>query len=209
MKKTFILFAWILFIASSCFARTIDVTNFSLKQNSGQIEITWSCWLPYEKYSFVIEKSVNAVEFKVIDTVYFKLGQESFLCIDNAPSLGIIYYQLKCLKQNGELDLSLISDIEFKESDSDQSFTISNIFPVPCLDHFSINVHTDKEVRLSIECYNTSGILMFKRLVSCSEGDTIIKIENYEDLIDDSYYITVSNGYLYKRTMQFFKQSNY
>lgn len=208
MKKQCILFAAILSMAIPGFSSTIELINFSLRTNSNNVEINWGCILSDEKYQFIIEKSENAVCFIPVDTMYYETGKESYVCMDETPFMGISYYKVKCVGKNGEEVTSLISYVEFSSLEQDVPFKISGLFPMPFVDQFSLEIYSDKDVTLNIKSHNLDGRLMFEMSFPCTKGSNIIKMSDLVDLKNDTYYLTISDEYLYTKTTRLLKCSN-
>lgn len=207
MKLIFTFFAAIFLIVKPCFSANIEIMNFNLIKNNTQVEINWYITASEEKYLFVIDKSVDAVGFTSVDSIYSEAGIEKYFSKDDTPFNGISYYRVRCINQNGEEVASAISYIEFDAAEQIDLFRISSLYPMPFYDQFNLVIQSKRDISLSIKCYNLDGKLIFEMLKLCSTGCNTIKIGDLIDLKNDSYYLTVSDGYLYTKTTHLIKSA--
>lgn len=208
MKRIFIYFSAVFLIVNPCLSSNVEISNFNLSTSNSQVEIAWNFKVYEEKCLFVIEKSENAVSFTSVDTVYTQAAIENYGCKDNKPLTGISYYRLRCMKLNGEEITSVISYIEVNESEQVETFKISGLYPVPFVDQFSVTIQSKNDITLSIKCHNLDGKLLFEMSKSCSKGCNTFKINDLVDLKNDSYYLTISDGYLNTKTTHLIKYAN-
>jgi len=189
------------------FSNNIDINNFSLKAGDDQVEISWNYEVYDSNYMFIIEKSGDAVIFSTIDTIYATMGYENYMCKDVA-TVGISYYRIRCTKFTGEEITSEISYIEISPSKQNETFNISGLYPMPFADDLNLTIECSEDIMINIRCHDLDGKLLFEAAKPCVKGCNLFNFNELIDLKSDSYYLTVSDGYLNTKTTRLIKRDN-
>jgi hypothetical protein len=145
-----------------------------------------------DKYdSFVIERSVNAVDFLVVNTLrnVTHTNQEKYIYKDNRISAPDIFYRIKGITKQGMPTYSQIAKLK---NNSKQQV---RIYPNP-VTNFTVNVEFLSKVneQVIITIYGTKGEKLYYNQINPRGNNSIsFKVPNYFD-VQTIYILNISFG---------------
>ena len=74
-----------------------SVENLRTTTTAGRVELVWDGKIPYEQGNFIIERSTNGIDFKVVNTMASPMSEtmDEFHYMDDLPNFGENYYRIK------------------------------------------------------------------------------------------------------------------
>ncbi len=142
----------------------IQLLSFDVKCLNKQCEITWSTAAEVNNEYFEVEKSVDAINFNVLEKVKTKAfnGNSnykiSYSTTDNETLNGTSYYRLKQVDLNKTFEFSRIVSVSNTLGDN-VSFVV---YPNPNKGEFSVDVSgIENNHELDVFIYSTSGKIIY------------------------------------------------
>lgn len=97
-----------------CNVLPVTLVDFSAKYHSSAVHLVWNTASEINNDYFVIERSVNGVEFEAIGTIY-GMGTtnmaQTYTYEDKEPLEGTVYYRLNQVDYNGEFEIHPIVSV--------------------------------------------------------------------------------------------------
>ena len=171
----------------------IELLSFDASYNKPDVELNWVTTTEINNAYFVVEKSLNAVDFVSIKTIQ-GMGNSNvtnlYSTLDNNPVNGVNYYRLRQIDFDGKTTLSKIVAINVSIEIKDNLLGIT-IFPNPTKGMLYVNSLADNlNLTISIsdvsgkEVYFQSGLNLKSNAIdieSLSKGIYFLKINNNID----------------------------
>ncbi len=142
-----------------------------LAQNKGKIK------------SFVIEKSMDGINFEPIRTIQ-NADEAELKEIDDAPDYGTNYYRVKQQFTSGDYQYSTVQSEQFLIDDS-----AITIYPNPVKDNFNLKVGHFTNLEGNVHIFNMQGIEMANKPLAKSEKRLSINTTTYQNGI---YFLIIN-----------------
>ena len=135
---------------------------------------------------FEVQRSKDGINFQTIGEVTAS-GNSSeakvYQFIDNSPFIGINYYRLNLINNDGSTELSNIVALERNGNGKGYSF-----FPNPVLDEVFYTFNSEIEENIQIEILDVLGRVVSTKILSASIGNNNLRTD-MSNLISGSYII--------------------
>jgi len=182
------------YVSAVEFSLPLVLLNFNATMNNKKVALNWTTGKEKELSHFVIERSVNGVDFSEVGMV-FAAGNSNVKVDYNyadamaAQSSGILYYRLKMVDADGRFQRSQVKLIRLGEQKQNVSIAT---YPNPVTSELRITIPaTWQNKTISFDLFNTNGQLV-KHVVAGKAGQT--ETMNVNDLNAGIYIVKVSNG---------------
>ncbi len=155
--------------------------------------LKWSTIWEINMKEFVIEKSLDGIDFDEIATLQatsFSNVDKSYHYLDVNPLYGAAYYRLKEIALNGKYSYSTIVYFERKHTNDLHMVAMSN---VQVSKIFNIKFDTMKELEVTCILKNFKGQVLDTFTQQMKNGLNDIKL-NLEHYAPGIYFFTVKNG---------------
>jgi hypothetical protein len=188
-------------IAKSTGPLPIELLTFTAKYNGNNaVDLKWATATEINNDYFTIERSLDAISFKPINTVD-GAGNSTIILnysdVDKNPNKGLNYYRLKQTDFNGKTSYSPIVSVDV------QSIFSASIYPNPVTSELHIKLSTDSKEPANFEIINLQGVTLDKTKVQISEeGVYSIDLQSYAA---GAYILKATVGNETKQTL-FIKQ---
>ena len=171
----------------------VDLLEFkgTLVNNDGFLQ--WKTENELNTSVFIVERSTDANNYTPIGTILASntTGVHSYTLTDpNITSLGeaFVYYRLQQVDIDGKETFSSIIKLSLGTK------TDVEIFPNPFTNNFTITLSLNKSTSATLKILNTTGQLIYSKIVTVNKGNNSILINNLpSSLTAGMYYVTVTN----------------
>ncbi len=176
------------------FSLPLVLTEFSATLNNKIVGLNWITGKEKSLNYFVVERSVNGVDYKEIGVVVASGGSNvkttyNFSDEINNKATGIVYYRLKMVDFEGRSQRSQVRMIRVGEEKDNLRL---DTYPNPVTSELRITLPVAwQNATVSFDLYTSNG-LMVKHMVAGKSNQT--EILNVNDLRTGVYIIKVSNG---------------
>ncbi len=175
--------------------QTVDISllsfNGSIEENGNLL--TWITASETNNQFFVIERSIDGVNFQEIDRVDGNGTTQTaieYTYTDKDYQLGANYYRLSQVDFDGSTTVA--SDVIVLERGG-VAFVFDNIYPVPTSDFINITLRVEADNTFTSYVYDNSGRLVFNEFFNVEAGTNNITIEAAH-LSPGTYIIAISDG---------------
>lgn len=167
----------------------VQLLNFNAIPLTSSVKVIWSTTSELNNDFFVVEKSIDGKLWNEIGRVEGADNSNSvskYMLVDNAPVIGLQYYRLKQVDQNGEFTYSHIASARFTEELVD----VVTISPNPAKDIFNVMLLNNEDENASVAIINSLGqtVLQFDHIQS-----SILTID-MKDLSNGVYALQVTQN---------------
>ena len=132
----------------------VVLVQFDVNNKNGQAYLHWTTNREINSSRFEIEHSVDGINFYGIGSVTANVNStlmRSYSFYDSKPALGVNYYRLKLVDQNGQFTYSEIKKINFSKTAS------IGVFPNPVKDIVNITIDPSVTLPLTASVKNLKG----------------------------------------------------
>ena len=132
----------------------VVLVQFDVNNKNGQAYLHWTTNREINSSRFEIEHSVDGINFYSIGSVTANVNStlmRSYSFYDSKPALGVNYYRLKLVDQNGQFTYSEIKKINFSKTAS------IGVFPNPVKDIVNITIDPSVTLPLTATVKNLKG----------------------------------------------------
>jgi hypothetical protein len=167
----------------------VQLLNFNALPLTSSVKVIWATTSELNNDFFVVEKSIDGKLWNEIGRVEGADNSNSvskYVLVDNAPVIGLQYYRLKQVDQNGEFTYSHIASARFTEELVD----VVTISPNPAKDIFNVMLLNNEDENASVAIINSLGqtVLQFDHIQS-----SILTID-MKDLSNGVYALQVTQN---------------
>jgi hypothetical protein len=145
----------------------VEYSAFNARANGNNVNVDWSTASEVNSDYFLVEKSINGVQFDPIGKVNargFSTSSYSYLFVDVNPSVGNNYYRLKQVDRNGTFEYSDVHVVNFKKS-------VLNVFPNPATDGvITVSLGDSQDENMQARLMDMSGKVVSASTLSLSES---------------------------------------
>jgi hypothetical protein len=176
------------------FGLPLVLQNFVATLNGKGVTLNWTTGKEKELSHFVIERSVNGLEYNEVGMVMAKGNSDvkvnySFSDEINTKVNGVVYYRLKMLDGDGRNQLSQVRLIRIGDLNENKSVAA---YPNPVISELRVTVPASwQNSTITFDLYNANGQIV-KHSVSGKASQT--EILNVNELTAGLYIMKVSNG---------------
>ena len=176
---------------AGCSPLPVELLYFT-GRNEGPVNILdWSTSAEYNSAYFVVEKSLDNVNFEAIGTVPAagtSLTELTYSLVDPNPVNGANYYRLKMVDLDGSFVESsvVVINVSWK-------LDISKIIPNPTKGNIDVIFTSDTEGRLVYRMYSMTGQLVKVKEVGATRGINTIHVD-LSDVAEGVYHFSIESG---------------
>lgn len=168
----------------------VELVNFEAHYNLGLVNLNWITATENNNDYFIIERSRDGISFNEllkVDAIGNSVKQSNYQSKDDAPLLGISYYRLKQVDENGNYTFSTMVSIESEQNRTTEDFAI---YPNPSLDGiFKIHSQVMDLVGSDLQVFDASGQLILKTTLE-QKNETL----DLSELVNGMYLILIETG---------------
>lgn len=183
----------------------VELVNFTAELIDYRwVEILWQTKSELNNDYFVVEKSLNGLDWASIETVQGagNSSEELFYnAADHTPSFEINYYRLKQVDFDGNEAFSLIRSVSLTKSGSGSKNELL-IYPNPANSLVNLQFSDFDSDEIEVAIHSSSGAIVFKEQISLSKGNGLYTVLNHTFLSKGHYFIVVSKGEAHLLTQQ-------
>lgn len=176
------------------FSLPLVLLNFNTTLANKKVMLSWVTGQEKELSHFVIERSVNGIEYKEVGMVIAQGTSNvkieySFPDAINTLANGVVYYRLKMVDMDGHYQRSQIRLIRLGEQK--ETATVA-AYPNPVISELRVTVPANwQNTMVTFDLFNASGQLV-KHVVASKASQT--ETLNVNELTNGLYIMKVSNG---------------
>ncbi len=175
----------------------VELINFTARRNGeNTVELQWETASEVNSQSFVVERSVDGVQFQRIAQVAAAGNSNQTLyynAFDYAPVLGLSYYRLRIIDKDGHEEFTRFIPIRITPND-----VVVTVAPNPVEDQFTLSFDLESEENIQFTLMNIAGQEVRKSQIEGTKGLNTFGV-NVMDLPKGIYFInmTSNRGVLY------------
>lgn len=177
----------------------ISVVSFTGICNNNYISLSWRTVSETNNHPFNIERSINAIDWQVLDTISgngISGSSNDYSYIDKQPSDELSYYRLKQSDSKGDFKYFDVIAVEPCKDEIIESLTL---YPNPSKGKFDVLLSEYDTRNSSIEIFNQSGVMIY----SSENIQSTVDLSGY---LQGVYFIHLNSGT--KRTAKKFLLQN-
>jgi len=139
--------------------QTTEILFFNAAKDDRQVSVNWATNTEYKNDYFLVERSVDGLNFEALFDVR-SLNEEGDAAIyyqdsDVRPNLGINYYRLKQVYENGTYRYSNVKTVEF-----DVDLFDFTVYPNPTVEMVYVNLKEYEGKAATIQLLNSLGAVI-------------------------------------------------
>ncbi len=164
------------------------LSNFSVEKVNNTADIRWTTATEINSRNFELQRSIDGKEYATIITIAAKGNStqaNNYSFIDVKPFVGINYYRLKQVDNDGKFMLSAIKSVKFE---NDGKFTV-NVYPNPVTDILNVRVSNGKAKQIRI--VNTLGKVVYTTSEVAANGSIEISVKT---LPEGTYFVEITSN---------------
>ena len=171
----------------------IRFLHFSAYGGNGRVSIGWKVTNEKDQYEYIIERSVDGVEFMPVGTLIYKstitpINNYSFT--DLVPVVNHVnYYRVRSLDVNGHSSLSRVVKVKLS---TPVGALILN--PSPADESASLSLVSKSRGTVSIRIINTAGRICWHLHYSIVAGPNVLLLDGLNKLPEGKYTVQCVDG---------------
>lgn len=149
----------------------VTLIDLVATEKTGKTLLQWSTATEINSNHFDVERSTDGVTYEKIATVNANGSSNTridYQSTDNFPSLGVNYYRLKMVDNDGSYQYSKIVSVNFKNSANTGSFEIKTA--IVHSKTLQLNVSSSKQQPAAISMYDAVGRVLFISNITLQKG---------------------------------------
>lgn len=176
------------------------VENLRAANKQNEVELTWEGKIPSTDGSFIIERSLDGTDFKVIDVVLNNSLEEmsTYQFMDKSPMLGENYYRIQAFQPNSEKSISNVVMTKIKMEVNQRV----SIYPNPVVNEVTVHFLEVLEEKAILQLINGFGQIMKEIQIETSTKRITIEMS---DLPAGMYYFKFDNRVLNRVSQKIYK----
>lgn len=175
-------------------ALPVTLVQFSAeKTNGNKVSLVWRVENQSNFEKFILERSVDGVDFKAVATILGKEGVQAnynYLDTPGAITGSKLYYRLKQIDKDARFEYSRILHVGFEII----GLTV-HVTPNPAYNFVNLSIRSDKKLPVIINVIDNLGRLLFIQRAGVNKGENIIHINNVSLLKNGIYSVVVIAEY--------------
>lgn len=178
-------------LTPACPGNTLPVSlkNFSaLKLNEKKVQLNWATASEQNTRTFIIERSLNGVDFKAFAQVAASgnsISEKKYIAFDEAPSSGRNYYRIATLDMDGKLSYSDIVFVSMNQRDP-----AIDVYPNPAKQFVTVNLENITAYNNQLKVVDISGKTVIK---TTTVNGNAIKL-NINQLAAGCYFLHIQTA---------------
>lgn len=169
----------------------IELKYISAVVSDGICKIEWKTDKEENLANFVIQRSLNAVDFTDIITMYANHIPSTYNYFDDMGTHQYIYYRVKITDENNAVKYT---PVRLAHNDIKITKNKLTLLPNPYVDHFLISVQSVGDWSGSVAVYDYTGRTLHKEKYNFTEGNNYIHLENADNYPRGLYIVSVRNN---------------
>jgi hypothetical protein len=176
----------------SCVLLSTDIESF-LGQNAGEYnELEWTVSDASLVKEFIIEKSLDAVNWEPMTTVQGNDPQLSYRVEDQQPFNMVTYYRLKVVDPTENFTYSNV--ISISSNNNPNAGLVSDIYPNPTKDRFFFNyTGNNMDTPVNVEVVNMMGQVIEAYEVNLTDPNELFEV-NTSRYTEGIYFVNITQG---------------
>jgi hypothetical protein len=169
----------------------IELLSFEAIRNGSKVDVSWKTISEKNNDYFIVERSKDAVNFETVAMVKGSSNSNSlleYLEVDFEPLVGISYYRLKQIDNNGTYTYSKIVSVNYHFDN-----TGINVFPNPSNGDFTINLDGFEKKEVIVIVKDIAGKEFFSKVMIVQENNELIAVDLNGILSSGVYLVTASS----------------
>lgn len=146
-----------------------EVFELTLTYKHQMMHLEWLAGLTLDTESFVIEKSMDGVNFEPIQKISIIPGY-FYKETDNTPDYGVNYYRIRQQFHSGEFRYSPVEQAKYYIDEN-----AINMYPNPVRDYLSLRIGHFEQIEGQVHIFNTSGLEMAQAKIT--KDDKMIQFQ--------------------------------
>jgi hypothetical protein len=166
----------------------VTFTNYNVKCNDKGALLTWSTASEQNSDRFEIQRSINSIDWVVIDNVTAagnSDAQRNYQYLDLKG--GAAFYRIRQVDRDGRYIYTAIKQTDCKISQFDVT-----LYPVPASDKITVVIKSDQAVRTDLQIVDINGRTVSKTVTQINIGNNNI-ILNVSNLPAGQYLLSSSD----------------
>ncbi len=178
-------------------ALPVKLIYFTAIADGNRVRLNWEVANEEDTRTYVIEKSLNTVNFPPIGSVLSRQqAQSAYIDFDYNPATGWNYYRLKIIDKSGTYTYSPVRPVLFAKGREDVK-----LFPVPASTVLNIQLPTSYGNQSTLQVVAVDG-----KFISAMKPTANMVVLNVQPLASGSYFIQIIKADGSKETYRFIKQ---
>ena len=170
----------------------LPVSLLSLKayiNTNKTVTVAWATGNEINNKLFMVERSSDGVNFRVIDSVAGKgnmVSQSNYSVIDAMPIDGINYYRLKQVDNDGKTTISNVVSVNLNKI----LINYFTVFPNPVKNQLTVNINSKTEQKASLIITDIFGRILQTAPLQLNKGNQLQNI-SVSQLAVGNYNLTI------------------
>lgn len=143
-------------------ALPVTIISFSAQKQNGTTLLKWTTVQEFNSREFMIERSVNGIDWQVIETIAAAGNSASilnYIARDLNPVKGINLYRLKSVDRDDQFVYSSVRRVDFENK-----YTYS-IYPNPATDIIQITADNSSGFNAQVQIVNAQGQVLISKQI--------------------------------------------
>ncbi len=175
----------------------IKLIYFTAIADGNKVRLNWDVANEQDTRTYVIERSLNTVNFSPIGSVLSRQQtQSAYIDFDYNPATGWNYYRLKIIDKSGSFTYSPVRPVLFEKGRENVK-----LFPVPTSTVLNIQLPTSYINQSTLQVIAVDG-----KFISAMTPAANMVVLNVQPLAAGSYFIQIIKADGSKQTYRFIKQ---
>ncbi|MFK7980194.1 MAG: SdrD B-like domain-containing protein, partial [Saprospiraceae bacterium] len=181
-------------------AANLFVENLRTTTTAGQVELVWDGKIPYDNGNFIIERSTNGIDFKVVSTMASPISEtmDEFHYMDEVPKLGENYYRIKTFVPSMESNYSNIAMAIIKPNSTQKVM----FYPNPVQHDLTVHFLEKLDKPANLHIVNSFGQVM--KILSLDTTNPRHQVD-ISELPSGMYYLRFDNRKLKRLGQKIYK----
>jgi Secretion system C-terminal sorting domain len=185
------------FAYANAFLSTPSLVSFSGITKDKKVALQWNISSGSSLKEVVVERSFDLRSFSSIADIAIVTKNSvaaNYNFTDNAALQGTVYYRLKMINSNEEVQYSNVL-VFHTDGNTKQAF---KMYPSVIADNATVNISTSKNEQASLQVVDLNGRSVYQKNISLQEGNNNIAVSGFSRLPQGTYVAVVnSNGELH------------
>lgn len=165
----------------------VTLINFTAKRSGSVNELNWSTSQELNSSHFIIERSIDGINFGEIGQVMASGNSGSvrnYHFTDLLPQKGINYYRIRMVDIDSKSRNSIVAAVR------NTGVSVIDIYPNPVKDMVRVDVDADKSGKGAMTIMDVSGKKVYERKFTVGDGSNIFNID-VSNMASGTYIIKV------------------
>lgn len=178
-------------VVAMCIPTPVELLGFSVACKVGFVELNWQTATEINNDYFLIEKSLDAVNFSAIGTVAGfgnSNNVNSYVFQDFESNSGVVYYRFKQVDFNGDFTYS---NIVAANNCAETTFDVGSVFFNDLSNELVINYNSPKTEKVQVVVYDALGKLVVNSDLSFYQNQNQKRIQFNTSLSGSIYFVNI------------------